>query len=82
MATAIDDALHTARQVQMAENLVGERPAYHFDGRRLEWREDISEENMERLRNAEVLVLKDESGSDHAIVLMDIFGRIRQKPLS
>jgi hypothetical protein len=80
--TPIQDALRLARQVRLLESFVGERAAYRFEGRRLKWGDGISEENMQRLRDGEVFILQGEDGNDHSMVLMDIFGQIRERPLS
>jgi len=77
--TEIDKALKSAREAQHFEFMIRDRSLFHFEGGRLKWGESISPENMERLRNAEVFILENESGVDHAMILMDVFGNLRQK---
>ncbi len=52
---------------------------HHNTGKTLEWGKDISEENMNLLKQGEVFTLLDEDGEPYCLILKDSFGTIREK---
>ena len=54
---------------------------HHNNGKTLEWGKDISEENMDLLKQGEVFTLLDEDGEPHCLILKDSFGTIIEKEM-
>jgi len=51
---------------------------YFSNGRTLEWGKDLTEEQMESMRQGEIFILLNEDGTRHNEVLMDSYNQIRE----
>lgn len=80
----IDFAIANARKVQGAERpLLGiDRPAYHYDGRKIKCGDDLTEATVTAMRDdAEAFLLVDCSGKAVSLIINDGMGNLRESPL-